>query len=84
VHDEAAGDIVKVAIPSKPGTVTVFDREAKCTVLEGSIQRAPGNVTTSRATGLIKYINGHVKFDCAQFGSGKGRVSGQATFTNCH
>jgi hypothetical protein len=82
VHDEAAGDIVKVAIPSKPGTVTVFDRQAKCTVLEGAIEKT--NITTSRAKGNIKYINGHVKFDCAQFGSGKGRVSGQATFTNCH
>jgi Protein of unknown function (DUF3592) len=82
VHDEAAGDIVKVAIPSKPGTVTVFDRAAKCTVLEGSIEKT--NITTSRAKGNIKYINGHVKFDCAQFGTAKGRVSGQATFTNCH
>jgi hypothetical protein len=82
VHDEAAGDIVKVAIPSKPGTVTVFDREAKCTVLEGAIAKT--NITTSRAKGNIKYINGHVKFDCAQFGAVKGRVSGQATFANCH
>ncbi len=84
VHDEAAGDIFKVAIPSKPGTVTVLDKEAKCTVREGTITRTKHNVTTSRASGNIKYIDGHVKFDCAQFGPGKGRVSGEVTFANCH
>jgi len=81
VHDEAAGDVVKVAVPSKKGAVLVFDRAAKCSVLEGSIERT--NVTTWTPKGKIRHVNGHVTFDCSDSG-GKGHVSGEATFSHCH
>jgi hypothetical protein len=81
VHDEAAGDVVKVAIPSKPGSALVFDRAAKCAVLEGSVEKTNFNTWTPK--GNVAHLNGHVKFDCAASG-GKGHVSGEAIFTHCH
>jgi len=81
VHDEAAGDIVKVGIPSKKDTVLVIDREAKCKVLEGNVEKT--NYKQWSPKGDIRHINGHVKFDCEQPGS-SGRVSGEVKFEHCH
>jgi hypothetical protein len=80
VHDEAAGDVVKVAVPSK-NTMLVFDRGAKCSVLQGSIEKT--NFTTWTPQGKIRHLDGHVKFDCTASG-GKGHVSGEASFSHCH
>jgi hypothetical protein len=80
VHDEAAGDVVKVAVPSKKGALLVLDRAAKCSVLEGSVEKT--NVNTWTPKGNIHHLNGHVRFDCT--GAGKGRVSGEVTFSDCH
>lgn len=80
VHDEAKGDIVKIGIPSKKGTVLVPDRDA-CTVLEGSVEKT--NFKTWTPTGEIRHLNGHVKFDC-KVSDGKGHVTGEATFAHCH
>jgi hypothetical protein len=81
VHDEAAGDVVKVAIPSRPGSALVFDRAAKCSVLEGALEKTNFNTWTPK--GNVTHLNGHVKIDCAASG-GKGHVSGEAIFTHCH
>jgi hypothetical protein len=80
VHDEAKGDIVKIGIPSKKGSVLVPDRNA-CTVLEGSVEKT--NFKTWTPTGEIRHLNGHVKFDC-KVSDGKGHVTGEATFSHCH
>ena len=80
VHDEAMGEIVKVLIPTKK-TALVFDRDAKCSVLEGSIEKM--HVTTWTSKGKIRHLEGHVKFDCTHSG-GKGHVTGEATFSGCH
>ncbi len=81
VHDEAVGDVVKVAIPSQPGKLIVFDRKSECTVLEGSIAKT--NVTSWTPKGKIRHLDGHVKFDC-KHSDGKGRVTGEVTFAQCH
>jgi hypothetical protein len=80
VHDEAAGDVVKVAVPGK-SELAVFGRSAKCSVLEGSLEKTNFNTWTPK--GNIRHLNGHVKFDCPT-GGGKARVSGEATFSHCH
>ena len=80
VHDEAVGEVVKVMIPSKKDTARVFDRDATCTVLDGSIERT--NVTTWTSKGRMRHVNGHVKFDCTD--RSKGRVTGDITFSHCH
>ena len=80
VHDEAKGTVVKVGIPSKKGSVYVLTREDKCTVLEGSLEKT--NVSTWTPKGKIRHLDGHVKFDCAV--EGKGHVTGEATFSQCH
>jgi len=80
VHDEAMGEVVKIAIPSKPGTAAVFDRTDRCSVLEGSIEKT--NVSTWTPRGKIRHLNGQVKFDCKR-GDG-GHVTGEATFAHCH
>src|SRR6185436_12140060 len=81
VHDEAKGDVVKVAYPTKKGTVLVLDRDSKCTVLEGAVEKT--NVKTWTPKGDIRHVNGHVKFDCVPSG-GNGHVIGEATFSHCH
>lgn len=82
VHDEAVGEVVKVAIPAKQGSALVFDRDAKCAVLEGNVQKQ--DVWTGRTKSTrIRHVQGHVKFDCTHTG-GAGHVTGEATFTNCH
>jgi hypothetical protein len=80
VHDEAAGEVVKVMYPNKT-LARVFNRDDSCTILEGSIQKM--NMTVWTPKGRIRYLQGHVKFDCKQTG-GKGRVTGEATFSGCH
>ena len=83
IHDEAVGDIVKVADPSKndaADAVVRFDRDA-CTVLDGSIQKT--NHTTWTPKGKIRHVSGHVKLDC-KTKSGKGHVTGDVTFVHCH
>jgi hypothetical protein len=79
VHDEAAGDVVKVLIPTKD-TALVFDRDAKCTVLEGSVTKT--NVTKWTNKGNIRLLNGQVKFDCVH-SKGAGHITGNATFSMC-
>jgi hypothetical protein len=83
VHDEAVGDVVKVVYPTKMDTAIVFDRSSKCAVLEGAVQRS--NITTKSWNhgGAIRHVNGHMKLDCRHT-DGKGRVTGEVTFTNCH
>jgi hypothetical protein len=81
VHDEAAGEVVKIAIPSKKDEFMVFDRAAKCSVLEGSVEKT--NVSTSTTHGNIRHVNGHVKFACTD-SHGKGHVTGEVTFSDCH
>jgi hypothetical protein len=81
VHDEAKGDIVKVAIPSKKSRALSFDRADKCTILEGSIEKT--NVSTSTSKGKIRHLDGHVKFDCT-YTPGGGHVTGEVTFAHCH
>jgi hypothetical protein len=81
VHDEAQGEIVKIVYPTKKDTALQLDRNEKCTVLEGHVEKT--NVSTGTAKGQIRHLNGHVKFDCKHTG-GKGRVSGEATFAHCH
>jgi hypothetical protein len=80
VHDEANGDVVKIVFPSKKDTARVFNRQDKCAVLEGSIEKT--NVRTWTPKGTIRHVNGHVKFDCAY--DGGGHVTGEATFSDCH
>jgi hypothetical protein len=80
VHDEAAGDIVKIMIPSQKNQARVFNRNDKCKVLEGSIEKM--NVTNWTPKGKIRHVKGHVKFDCAY--EDKGHVTGEATFVGCH
>jgi hypothetical protein len=81
VHDEAKGDIVKVAIPSKKSRALSFDRSDKCTVLEGSVEKT--NVSTATTKGKIRHLDGHVKFDCT-YTPGGGHVTGEVTFSHCH
>lgn len=82
VHDEASGDVVKIAIPSsKDGKFMVFDRDAKCTVREGSVAKT--NVKTWTPKGDVRHVDGHVKFDCTNT-EGKGHVTGDITFSHCH
>ena len=81
VHDEAVGDVVKVAIPSKEHRALVFDRDAKCSVLEGSVEKL--NVTTWTSKGKIRHLSGRVKLDCVH-SNGAGHVTGEATFSHCH
>lgn len=81
VHDEAAGEVVKIGVPSKAGTFMVLDKAAKCTVLEGNVAKT--NVKTWTPKGDIHHVEGHVKFECTQAG-GKGQVSGDLTFAHCH
>ncbi len=81
VHDEAMGEIVKVTYPSKPGTANVFNRNDKCSVLEGSVEKM--NVTNWTPKGRIRHLSGHLKFDCIHT-DGTGHVSGEATFSHCH
>ncbi len=81
VHDEARGDIVKIAFPAKKGTVRVFDRDDKCKILEGGVQKT--NFSTRTSKGQIRHVNGHVKFDCA-YTPGAGHVTGDVTFSHCH
>jgi hypothetical protein len=81
VHDEAAGDVVKIAVPSKKGSLLVLDRNAKCSVLGGAIQKT--NFNTWTPEGNVQHLKGHLKFDCTNSG-GKGHVSGEATFSHCH
>lgn len=81
VHDEAKGEIVKVAYPTnvKKDTVQVLD-PAACKVIEGNVEKT--NFQTWTPKGNIRHVNGHVKFDCAA--DGKGHVTGEATFSHCH
>jgi hypothetical protein len=81
VHDEAMGDIVKVGYPSKPGTVNVFDRDSKCSILEGSIEKT--NYSTRTSKGSIRHLNGHLKFDC-RHADDKNHVTGEVTFSHCY
>ena len=81
VHDEAAGDVVKVLIPGKDGEALRFDREASCTKLEGSVQKT--NISTWTPKGTIRHVKGHVNFDCTH-SNGAGHVTGSVTFANCH
>lgn len=81
VHDEAKGEVVKVANPTKPDAMLVLDRDSKCTILEGALEKT--NVTTWTPKGKIRHLDGRVKFDC-RHSSGKGRVTGEATFAHCH
>ena len=81
VHDEAQGEVVKIVYPSKKDTALVLDRNEKCAVLEGNVEKT--NVSTGTAKGRIRHLSGHVKFDCKHTG-GKGHVSGEATFSHCH
>ena len=81
VHDEAMGEIVKVAYPSKPDTANVFDRNDECSVLEGAIEKT--NVTSWTPRGRIRHLNGHVKFDCRHTDE-KSHVTGEVTFSHCH
>jgi hypothetical protein len=81
VHDEAKGDIVKVAIPSKKDRALPFDRTDKCKILEGSIEKT--NFASSTPKGKIRHLNGHVKFDCT-YTPGAGHVTGEVTFSHCH
>lgn len=80
VHDEAKGNIVKVAYNSKKGSVYVITRDDKCAVLEGSVEKT--NFSTRSTKGMIRHLKGHVKFDCPV--EGKGHVTGEATFAGCH
>lgn len=80
VHDEANGTIVKIAYPTKPGTVYELRREDSCAVLEGSLRKT--NVSTWTPQGNIRHLNGNVKFDCPV--EGQGRVTGEATFSDCN
>lgn len=81
VHDEAIGTVVKVGIPSRAGTTLVFDRNEKCAVLQGGLEKT--NMTTWTPKGKIRHLNGQVKFDC-KHSQGKGHVTGDATFSHCH
>lgn len=81
VHDEAKGEIVKIVHPSKQDTMLVLDRNEKCAVLEGSLEKT--SFTTWTPKGKIRHLSGRVKFDCKHTG-GKGRVTGEATFSHCH
>jgi hypothetical protein len=81
VHDEGSGDVVKVMYPSNKTKARVFDRSDTCAVLEGSVEKT--NISAWTPKGKVRYLNGHVKFDCTQTG-GKGRVTGEATFAGCH
>jgi hypothetical protein len=80
VHDEANGDVVKIGIPSKKGSLLVPERSA-CSIVEGAVEKT--NFTSWTPKGNIRHLDGHVKFDCKHSG-GKGRVSGEATFAHCH
>lgn len=81
VHDEAKGAVVKIANPTKPDAMLVLDRDAKCTVLEGSLEKT--DATTWTPKGKIRHLDGRVKLDC-KHSAGKGRVTAEATFTHCH
>lgn len=79
VHDEATGDVVKVAAPSSDD-VYVFGHNMKCSSMDGSIEKT--NVTTWTPKGKIRHVNGHVKFDCSD--TAGNHVTGEATFSHCH
>jgi hypothetical protein len=81
VHDEAQGEIVKVLIPGKDGDALQFDRNQHCSVLEGDVEKT--NVSSWSSKGNIRHVNGHLMFDCKNT-AGKGRVTGEVTFTGCH
>jgi hypothetical protein len=80
VHDEGEGDIVKVVYPTKKDTARAFDRDDKCAVLEGHVEKT--NITTWTPKGKIRHVKGHVKFDCKT--DGGGHIKGEATFSDCH
>jgi hypothetical protein len=82
VHDEAAGEIVKVAYPDDPTNVNQFDREDACTTLEGHVEKT--NVRSWTPKGNIVHVNGHVKFDCKHTDSDGSHVTGDVTFMQCH
>ena len=81
VHDEAAGDVVKIFYPPpKQDTVRVFDRTDHCAVLEGSVEKT-NESTRVVGRGYIQHLRGHVKFDCTY---GDGHVTGEVQFAHCH
>jgi hypothetical protein len=80
VHDEANGTIVKVGYPSKKGTAYRINNTDGCAVLEGTLQKT--NVRSWTPKGKISHLTGHVKFDCPV--EGKGHVTGEVTFSDCH
>ena len=75
------GSIPLEACPGKKGEALVFDRDAKCKVLEGHIEKT--NVKQWTPKGDMRHINGGVKFDCTHT-SGKGHVNGEIKFEHCH
>jgi hypothetical protein len=79
VHDEAAGTVVKIGIPSKKDTAYRLTRDDGCKVLDGDLQKT--NVTQWSRKGDIHLLNGNVKFDCPI--DGGGHVTGDVTFTYC-
>jgi hypothetical protein len=83
VHDEAAGEVVKVVYPTKLDTALQLDRTSRCSVLEGEVQRMNITSGSSNRLGAIRHLKGQLKFDCRHT-RGKGRVTGEVTFTNCH
>jgi len=80
VHDEAAGEVVKIFYPDKKDTAMVFRRTDGCAVLEGSVTKM--NVRTRvSGQGDIQHLEGRVKYDCTADGT---HVSGEVTFSHCH
>ncbi len=82
VHDEAAGDVVKIALPSNDGMFMVLNHDSECSVLQGNVAKT--NVQTWTPKGNVRHVEGHLKFDCPQTGGAKGQVSGEIDFSHCH
>jgi len=79
VHDEAKGEVVKIIYPNKKDTAFVISKDDRCAVLEGFVQKE--NMTVWTPKGRIRYVKGHVKFDCKVEGN---HVTGDITFESCH
>jgi hypothetical protein len=81
VHDEAAGDVVKIPIPPKmTDRLVLRNDKTMCTLLDGKLEKT--NVSTWTPKGNIRRLDGHVKFDCTTT-EGKGHVTGDITFSQC-
>lgn len=81
VHDEAAGEVIKIFYPNEKNTAAVFNRNDTCSVLEGTASKMKVR-TRVAGVGDVRHVEGHVKFDCT-YDDG-GHVTGEVTFSHCH